>query len=72
MKRLLILATFITGFLPAVASAQASYCGTSPYDVHYRAIFQYPTGSYWQKQIANYPDYYAANNAYYLSAYGCQ
>lgn len=47
-------------------STSPSYCGTS-----YGAIYQYPTGSYWASQIAAYPDYYAANNAYYVATYGC-
>jgi hypothetical protein len=55
--------------LPATASASStSYWCTN---ASYGAIYRYPTGSYWQTQIAAYPDYYAANNAYYLSAYGC-
>lgn len=47
------------------------WCGTTPYDVAYGAVYTYPTGSYWQGQIAAYPAYYAANNAYYLATYGC-
>ena len=60
-----------TTTVAAKAATTPSYCGTTPYDVSYRAVYQYPTGSYWQTQIAAYPAYYAANNAYYLSAYGC-
>lgn len=36
----------------------------------YRAIYCYPGGSYWVKQIAAYPDYYADHNSYYVSHYG--
>lgn len=52
-------------------ATQPSYCGNTPYDLSYRAVYEYPTGSYWQAQIAAYPDYYAANNAYYQETYGC-
>ncbi len=36
----------------------------------YQNAYCYPTGSYWAAQRAAYPDYYAANNAYYLANYG--
>jgi hypothetical protein len=36
----------------------------------YQAVFCYKTGSYWKAQVKAFPAYYAANNAYYLSAYG--
>lgn len=62
----------LASLVPAAASAANSwYCGPGAYNTTYRATFLYPTGSYWQTQIAAYPDYYAANNAYYLAAYGC-
>jgi hypothetical protein len=54
-----------------VVSTKPSYCGTGSYNTSYAAIYAYPTGSYWQNQIAAYPDYYAANNAYYQKTYGC-
>ncbi len=37
---------------------------------HYKSVYCYPTGTYWAKQVAAYPDYYAAHNAYYTSHYG--
>lgn len=36
----------------------------------YKAVYCYPTGSYWVAQINAYPDYYAASDAYYRSLYG--
>lgn len=55
----------------AAAPVKPSYCGSGAYNASYRAVYQYPTGSYWKSQIAAYPDYYAATNAYYLANYGC-
>ena len=60
----------VVGFV-GMAGATPSYCGNSPYDISYKAIYQYPTGSYWVNQIHAYPTYYAAYNAYYQSHYGC-
>jgi hypothetical protein len=54
-----------------VVTTKPSYCGTGSYNTSYAAIYAYPTGSYWQNQIAAYPDYYATNNAYYQRTYGC-
>lgn len=54
-----------------VAQSGPAYCGDSAYDVAYRAIYNYPTGSYWQTQIAAYPSYYAVNHATFLALYGC-
>jgi hypothetical protein len=36
----------------------------------YQSVYCYDTGSYWQTQKAAYPDYYAANDAYYRALYG--
>lgn len=68
MKKFLIslvlsLATLVP--LGAVASASCDY------QCQYNAVYCYPTGSYWAAQRAAYPQYYAANNAYYTAAYGC-
>lgn len=71
MKKLLIvLISVIASLMPiATVNAQSKLCSMS---ASYRAIYQYPTGSYWQTQIANAPQYYANNNAYYQTKYGCQ
>ena len=58
------------GNKPATSSTPV-YCGNSPYDVYYKAIYNYPTGSYWVSQINAYPAYYAAHNAYYQAHFGC-
>lgn len=55
----------------ASAAPKPFYCGTTAYDKAYAAVYEYPTGSYWQAQIAAYPAYYKANNAFYQSNYGC-
>lgn len=60
-----------TAVVTSAAVTHPSYCGPGAYNTSYRAIYEYPTGSYWQTQIHAYPDYYAANNAYYLATYGC-
>lgn len=75
MKRLLaIIGALVCLAIPASAAAAGghpSYCGTTPYDVSYKAVYEYPSGSYWQAQIAAFPAYYAAHNAKYLAQYGC-
>lgn len=71
MKRLLAALLLVLTFGVATAGASPSYCGNSPYDISYKAIYQYPSGSYWVKQINAYPDYYTAHNAYYQAHYGC-
>lgn len=48
-------------FLAVVTTVQAGY---------YQDVYCYPTGTYWQAQIAAYPEYYAANDAYYQALYG--
>lgn len=72
MKKL-ALAVVLAAAIPAIAIAHTnpSYCGAGPYNTSYRAIYEYPTGTYWQNQIAHYPAYYAAHNAQYLNKYGC-
>ena len=45
------------------------YCGTSAYDHTYAAIYQFPTGTYWQAEIA--AGYYKATNTKLLAQYGC-
>lgn len=54
--------------LGATASAQPKLCSMP---ASYRAIYEYPTGSYWVNQIAHYPSYYAAHNTFYQTKYGC-
>lgn len=65
MKKLLISLALIVGALatPAVATAYSL-------PASYKAVYCYPTGSYWTTQIAAYPDYYAAYGSYYAAAYG--
>ncbi len=77
MKKLIMAAAFALAAIAPVSAlavkkttttnSTAWWC-TNP---KYAAIYQYPTGSYWQHQIATYPDYYAANDAYYRATYGC-
>ena len=62
MKRLII-STLLT--LGVTGSALAYHLPAA-----YRAVYCYPTGSYWAAQIAAFPDYYAAHNSYYLHFYG--
>lgn len=73
MKKIAIAtATLLTAaamVLPMAASAKPA---AKPYKLpaSYQAVYCYPGGTYWQAQIAAFPKYYAANNAYYLSQYG--
>lgn len=66
-----ILLSALMGAMIGTVSAQPKYCGTSAYDVKYRAIYDYPTGSYWKKQIATYPAYYAEHNVEFMTKYHC-
>lgn len=72
MRKLLtlvvLLALTVSVGLGSKASALPKLCGMS---ASYRAVYEYPTGSYWVKQISKFPAYYAANNAYYQTKYGC-
>lgn len=52
----------------ATSSALPKLCGMS---ASYRAVYEYPTGSYWVKQINKFPTYYAVNDAYFQEKYGC-
>lgn len=54
----------------ALSSVGATATATSPISPEYQAVYCYPTGVYWQHQIAAYPDYYAATNAYWVANYG--
>lgn len=69
MKKLLaaIVISISTLGVPAIASA-----APAPYKLpaSYQAVYCYDTGSYWQTQKAAYPEYYAANDAYYRGLYG--
>ena len=73
MKKLIAIATLLTALLPlGMASATTNhpfYCGTSAYDHTYAAIYQFPTGTYWQAEIA--AGYYKATNTKLLAQYGC-
>lgn len=72
MRKLLVLAAVLAAVVSigvgGKASALPKLCSMS---ASYRAIYEYPTGSYWQSQIAAYPAYYAANDAYFQAKYGC-
>jgi hypothetical protein len=66
MKKLLIGLVVAVGVaLPAMVLA-----ATSPLPASYRAKYCYPSGTYWQSQIATYPDYYAFHDAQYQAQYG--
>lgn len=64
MKKL-VLALAMTA-IPAVAVATS----TSPLAPSYKATYCYPTGTYWARQIAKFPAYYAANGATFAAKYG--
>lgn len=65
MKRL-IAPMIVFGSIVALGAGMAR-AGLSP---AYKAIYCYPTGSYWTAQIAAYPDYYASKNVYFTNKYG--
>lgn len=72
MKKLLAIAIVLTALLPVAAFAKPAHKPVNNCLVPgYAAVYGYPTGSYWAVQIAAYPAYYAAHNAFYLSHYGC-
>jgi hypothetical protein len=48
-------------------TSHPSWCS----DPTYASYYAYPTGSYWTEQIADYPEYYAKNNAKFTAKYGC-
>lgn len=71
MKRIiLVLISSLTLMVAsgATVSALPKLCSMPP---AYRAVYEYPTGTYWVKQITKFPAYYAANNTYYQTKYGC-
>lgn len=70
MKKLIALLVSILTFalIGGVASAQPKLCSMS---ASYRAIYEYPTGSYWTDQLSRYPAYYTAHNTFYQTKYGC-
>lgn len=71
MKKLIALFSILTlsfSFIGGVASAQPKLCSMS---ASYRAVYEYPTGTYWVSQISHFPTYYAAHNAFYQTKYGC-
>jgi hypothetical protein len=69
MKKLFVLLTVLFSTLvvsaPALAKSKPARLPAS-----YRAVYCYPTGSYWASQVSAYPDYYAQNNAFYTARYG--
>lgn len=78
MRKALAATAILIGLaVPLVASAapvktKAATAAAAPYKLpaSYQAVYCYPTGSYWTGQRASYPEYYAANDAYYRSQYG--
>lgn len=64
MKKLLIAA--------AIALALPTAALAAPYKLPktYRAVYCYPTGSYWSAQTAAYPEYYMQYDSYFAAAYG--
>lgn len=62
MKKLLV--SFGAAITTLICVAGSAAAGS------YQNAYCYPTGSYWIAQRAAYPDYYAANNAYYTAQYG--
>ncbi len=67
MRKLISTLVVALGLLvPVSASAVSSY----KLPASYRAVYCYPTGSYWQTQLAAYPEYYAAYGSYFSSLYG--
>lgn len=65
MRKALAFVSILVSLLSVGTVASAAGLSNS-----YKAVYCYPTGSYWQSQIAAYPDYYAANDAYYRANYG--
>ncbi len=63
------------GITVGVATKVSATAHTSQYWIcstpSLKAVYQYPTGSYWVNQTNTYPAYYTAHNAYYLAKYGC-
>jgi len=66
MKRLIALITILSLLNVGVVSASHNRRLTPAY----RAVYCYPTGTYWATQVAAFPDYYAHYNAYYTANYG--
>ena len=64
-KFLFVLSVVLFTSVPMIANATATKLPLS-----YRAVYCYPTGSYWVNQIATYPDYYTAHNASFVTRYG--
>lgn len=60
MKKLLVVAALLIPGAAVAAALPASY----------QAKWCYPTGTYWQQQIAKYPEYYASKGAKFESRYG--
>lgn len=77
MKKILVVILAIVASLVPVAAASAysnssAFCSSNTaYWVKYRAVYEYPNGTYWQKQIAAFPAYYAKHNAQYQHSDGC-
>lgn len=62
MKKLL--ATIGLALSTVIATTAVASAGA------YQDAYCYPTGSYWVSQRKAYPEYYQANNAYYMANYG--
>lgn len=77
MKKLLALISTLTVLGISTATVAAAPHHTAQYWIcntpSLKAVWAYPTGSYWVNQINTYPDYYAqpSVNAYWTAKYGC-
>lgn len=74
MKKLAIITTATTIATISIMGAAYAAPKTKPapakLPADYQAVYCYPTGTYWAKQIASYPDYYKANDASLKASYG--
>lgn len=73
MKKLISKIAVIMAVMTIPMAALAA--STSPLSPYYRSVYCYTgvvatSGTYWKAQLTRYPDYYATNNAYFLSKYG--
>lgn len=69
LATILLTLTFSLGLGTSVGASPHHHYTLPP---SYKAVYCYPTGSYWVAQLSNPNNtaYYAANNAYYVSHYG--
>jgi len=72
MKKVYVLLSVLA--LSAVGLGVVGTGSANALSPSYRAVYCYPTGTYWQQQLSNPWNriYYAANNAYYKANYGAR